>query len=77
MSDPDAAVSVLSAEHSRAIREEVGERLRNALAPASDLPARLAKLLERLAEQDREAPSIVPSLEEMETAGPERLVEAA
>ncbi len=77
MSDPDAAVSVLSAEHCRAIVEEVGERLRYALPPALDLPARLAELLERLAEQDHEAPSMVPSLEEIETAGAARLIDAA
>ncbi len=77
MSDLDAVASVPSAEHCRAIREEIGERLRCALAPASDLPARLAELLGRLAEQDRDAPSIVPSLEEMEIAESKRLVEAA
>jgi hypothetical protein len=35
------------------------------LRPASDLPPRLAVLLDRLALLDHDAPSIVPSIEDM------------
>ncbi len=77
MSHNHPAVSVPGPEHYRAICQEIGERLRYALPPASDLPTRLAELLQRLAEQDHDAPSIVPSFEEMEIAGAGRLVEAA
>jgi hypothetical protein len=53
--------------HSRAICEEIGDRLRIALGPVPRaLPVRLQMLMEQLAELDREpAPSIVPSLEDM------------
>jgi hypothetical protein len=53
--------------HSRAICDEIGERLREALRRESAaLPPRLQLLIDRLAELDREvAPSIVPSLEDM------------
>ena len=71
------AASVLDPEHCRAICDEVGERLRYALPPASELPERLASLLQRLAEQDHDAPSIVPSLEVMEIAKSDALTAAA
>lgn len=53
--------------HCRAICDEIGERLQFMLhADATDLPASLQILIDRLAEQDREqAPSIVPDLDEM------------
>jgi len=77
MSDVDAAVSRLDSEHCRAICEEIGARLCHALPPTtSDLPARIAELLARLVELDHGAPSIVPSLEEMEIESG-RPVEAA
>jgi hypothetical protein len=51
--------------HSRAICDEIGERLRQILAPAAGpLPPRLQYLLDRLAD-DALSPSIVPSLEDM------------
>ncbi len=53
--------------HCRAICDEIGERLQFMLhTDATDLPAGLQILIDRLAEQDREqAPSIVPDLDEM------------
>ncbi len=54
--------------HSRAICEEIGERLRAMLQrhAMSDLPSNLQRLMQRLAEADYAiSPSIVPSLEDM------------
>ena len=56
---------VLDHLHCRAICDEIGERLRYALArEKSEIPPRLMALIERLALLD-EAPSIAPSIEEM------------
>ncbi|MEA2883391.1 MAG: hypothetical protein QOH32_2647 [Bradyrhizobium sp.] len=53
-------------EHCRAICEEVGERLRILLdRETSALPPRLQLLLDRLAELDHDAPSIVPAMDDM------------
>jgi hypothetical protein len=58
----------LAPRHCRAICEEVGARLALILRPGtSDLPPRLAELLDRLALLDHDAPSIAPSLEDMVT----------
>ena len=63
--DPPGQVS-LNSRHCRAICDEIGERLRHVLKPdASELPLRLERLMARLQEQDRAAPPIVPSIEEM------------
>jgi len=53
--------------HSRAICDEIGERLRIILRPTTgDLPVRLQALIDRLADQERQlAPSIVPDLDDM------------
>ncbi len=53
--------------HCRAICEEIGDRLRTALAPGlTALPVRLQILMAQLAAQDRAlAPSVVPSMEDM------------
>jgi hypothetical protein len=53
--------------HSRAICDEIGERLRMILRPeTAELPVRLQILIDRLADQDRErGPSIVPDLDDM------------
>ncbi len=53
--------------HCRAICDEIGERLQFMLrADATDLPASLQALIDRLAEQDRElAPSIVPDIDDV------------
>ena len=58
----------IEAVHSRAICDEIGDRLREILRrdATSELPPRLQHLMERLAEADCEtAPSLVPSLEDM------------
>jgi hypothetical protein len=54
-------------EHCRAICDEIGERLRLIFKPeAAELPERLSRLLQRLAEMEHEpAPSIVPSMGDM------------
>jgi hypothetical protein len=68
MSDRNAAISQLDAIHCRAICDEIGERLREVLEreiPA--MPPHLQSLLDRLAQLD-EAPSIVPSIDEMTVA---------
>jgi hypothetical protein len=63
-SKADTAV-VLDHLHCRAICDEIGDRLRYALArEASEIPPRLIALIDRLALLD-ETPSIVPSIEEM------------
>jgi hypothetical protein len=49
--------------HCRAICEEIGERLALVLRPETELPPRLAELLDRLVLLD--APSIVPDIEDM------------
>ena len=62
MSDPHS----ISSEHARAICGEIGERLRYALRDDyADLPPRLRELVSRLAELDCEAPSLVPSMDDM------------
>jgi hypothetical protein len=72
MSTPNASLSILDSTHCRAICEEVGERLRILLdREASEIPPRLQRLIDRLAESDRvQAPSIVPALEDMPAWSP-------
>ena len=56
----------IASEHARAICDEIGERLRFALRDDyTDLPPRLRALVSRLAELDCDAPSLVPTLDEM------------
>jgi hypothetical protein len=61
------AALVFDATHSRAICDEIGERLRDVLArDVSEMPAYLCRLVERLAELDRvPAPSLVPCIDDM------------
>ena len=64
MSAPEDKPPVLGSEHYRAICDEIGARLAFALRPAtSDLPPRIAGLLNRLVLLDHDDPSIAPSLE--------------
>jgi hypothetical protein len=50
--------------HSRAICQEIGERLRIELKESLPLPPKLARLMERLVELDyHNSPSIVPATE--------------
>jgi len=66
MSDLKTLPLQLDSEHCQAICEEVAERLRLVLdRETSDLPPRLQLLLGRFAELDREAPSIVPAMDDM------------
>lgn len=53
--------------HSRAICEEIGERLRDVLnREVSEIPSFLAQLIDRLAELEHvPAPSIVPSTDDL------------
>ncbi len=65
---PATAIVTIDTVHSRAICEEIGERLREVLRRSAprELPPRLQDLLDRFAAAEREqAPSLVPSLEEM------------
>ncbi|GKQ54165.1 hypothetical protein [Bradyrhizobium sp. Ce-3] len=56
----------IAPEHARAICEEIGDRLRHALrGDYADLPPRLQDLLDELALQDCEAPSLVPAMADM------------
>ena len=67
MSKKNAADIRIDHIHSRAICDEIGDRLRETLRrEALELPPRLQMLVERLAELDgAAAPSIVPSFEDM------------
>ncbi len=59
------AALALDHAHCRAICDEIGDRLREVLKPeAMEIPERLRALLDRLAQLD-EAPSIVPSPDQM------------
>ncbi|KRP89371.1 MULTISPECIES: hypothetical protein [Bradyrhizobium] len=56
----------IASEHARAICEEIGERLRHALrGDYADLPPRLRELVNELALQECEAPSLVPTMADM------------
>jgi hypothetical protein len=67
MSKKNAADIQIDHLHSRAICDEIGERLRQAIRQESvGLPPQLQLLVDRLAELDgAAAPSIVPSFEDM------------
>lgn len=62
-----AAMSALDSTHSRAVCDEIGERLRDVLDhDASEIPFYLRRLVDRLAELERVgAPSIVPEISDM------------
>jgi hypothetical protein len=56
----------LDSGHCRAICDEIGDRLRYSIkTDASELPMQLSRLLARFEQLDRQAPSVVPSLEDM------------
>ncbi|MCA6123539.1 hypothetical protein J6500_16785 [Bradyrhizobium sp. WSM 1704] len=56
----------IASEHARAICDEIGERLRFALRDDyANFPPRLRELMSRLAELDCDAPSLVPTMDEM------------
>jgi hypothetical protein len=57
----------LGPEHYRAICDEIGARLAPILRPVTSAPSpRIAELLHELACLDHDAPSIAPSIEDME-----------
>lgn len=67
MSSSSTALINISVTHSRAICDEIGERLREVLKPdtTEELPPRLRTLLEQLAKVEvPSAPSIAPTIEE-------------
>jgi hypothetical protein len=68
MQRPTARNIQIDGLHCGAICEEIGYRLSRSLkTETSDLPPQLKLLLNRLRQQDREeAPSIVPSLDDMQ-----------
>jgi hypothetical protein len=56
----------IAPEHARAICEEIGWRLRHALrGDYADLPPRLRELVDQLAQQECDAPSLVPTMDDM------------
>jgi hypothetical protein len=64
----NGAILQIDSVHSRAICDEIGDRLCEMLRREikGELPPRLRYLMEQLADADREiAPMIVPSLEDM------------
>jgi hypothetical protein len=65
MTNRNAEAFALDHIHCRAICDEIGERLAQILKPETlDMPERLLALLDRLAKLEQ-APSIVPSIDEM------------
>ena len=50
-------------KHSRAIVQEIGQRLRAVLNEEPELPARLRAQIDRLRELEEQSPSIIPSAE--------------
>jgi hypothetical protein len=50
-------------EHSRAIVQEIGERLRVCLKEESELPGSLSAQIDRRRELEKQSPSIIPSTE--------------
>jgi hypothetical protein len=64
----NGAILQIDSVHSRAICDEIGDRLREMLRreTKAELPPSLQYLIEQLADADRDiAPPIVPSLEDM------------
>ena len=64
----NGAILQIDSAHSRAICDDIGDRLREMLRREikGKLPPSLQYLMEQLADADRDiAPSIVPSLEDM------------
>ena len=50
-------------KHSRAIVQEIGERLRALLKEEPELPGSLGTQLDRLREFEKQSPSIIPAAE--------------
>jgi hypothetical protein len=57
----------LDSKHYRSICDEIGERLRQQIdRTTTSMPQKILDLLQQLEQQEFEAPSLVPSLAEME-----------
>src|SRR2546430_13856963 len=54
---------VIDSQHSRAIAQEIGERLRAFLREEPDPPERLRTQIDRLRELEEQSPSIIPAAE--------------
>jgi hypothetical protein len=60
------ALKPVDSEHCRAICDEIGDRLRDILDRDAHAPSPyLLRLVSRLGELDQDAPSIVPSIEDI------------
>jgi hypothetical protein len=57
-------------KHSRAIVQEIGEKLRALLKEEPELPGSLRTQLERLRELEEQSPSIIPSAERRDKRRP-------
>jgi hypothetical protein len=68
MAGQDSTGLAFDYTHSRAICDEIGERLRDVLSrEVSEIPSFLCRLVDRLAELERvPAPSIVPSIDDID-----------
>ena len=53
----------IDSKHSRAIAQEIGERLRAFLQEEPDPPETLRRQIDRLRELEEQSPSIIPSAE--------------
>jgi len=53
----------MDAKHTRAIVQEIAERLRVFLKEESELPGSLSAQIDRLRELEEQSPSIIPSAE--------------
>jgi len=57
----------IDSKHSRAIVQEIGERLRAFLQEEPDLPENLRTQIDRLRELEEQSPSIIPADERWDT----------
>jgi hypothetical protein len=53
----------IDSKHSRAVAQEIGERLRAFLQEEPELPRSLRTQIDRLRELEEQAPSIIPAAE--------------
>jgi hypothetical protein len=73
-----AAHVLIDSEHCRAICDEIGDRLREVLNRDAPKPSSyLLRLLSRLEDQERDALSILPSIEDMQRRKGVRTLEDA
>jgi hypothetical protein len=68
-----AGRATIESEHCRAICDEIGDRLREILS--RDAPEPSAYLLQLLSRFEQEAPSVVPTLEDMQRYRVEHVLE--